>query len=478
MQKQAMALSPNRFLKDRSNLIFEKASNYPLLLIVIHWFCLAAMNFPYWPYLGFFIAGITFIPQDRVWMTSALNILFFLVTGGLLSATLPGVDSQVVYQQFPLWVVLSASALIAGIYFALYRLMLRFKFFRHPLLFGLGLILLFGYLTVLCRPNLTLYFFFVACFTGMVRVFWSTCYQLSEVDFLSSRPFFHHLGTLAFPWQFGWASPNIVRGYSDLKNAAPASQEEFRLAQLSGLKLMISALIVGLTADAFAEFFFTRVTAGGELNPSTFSMWLGRDFSTSAYLNRELPIGLSWVFIFLTSIHFALALASSTNAAVSIARMCGFMVFRHVYRPLQATSFNNFLGRMYYYYIAILLRFIFYPLWQHLRPIRNRRVRIFLTNFLTIALGGFLTTALRYGPFTVYQGFDTLPGEVIFRWPYIVTLSVISATSSFLPDCPFGRPFRGLWYFSIYTLCFALQLRFYDTTTADAWNAFKHLFSL
>lgn len=449
-----------------------------MLLIFIHWLCLAAVDFPYWPYLGFFIAGVTFIPRDRVFVTSAMNILFFLVTGGLFSATLPAVDSQVVYQQFPVWMVLLTSLLIAGIYWALYHLMLRYKLFRRPVLIGLGLIVLFGYLTMISRPNLILYLFFVACFIGMIRVFWSTCYQLSEVDFLSSRPFFHHLGTLAFPWQFGWASPNIVRGYSDLKNAVPASGVEFSRAQISGLKLMIYALAMGLFANEFSKFFFTRLTVGGEIIPSPFSMWLGRDFSTSTYLNRELPVGLSWIFIFLTSIHFALVLASSTNAAVSIARMCGFMVFRHVYKPLQATSFNNFLGRMYYYYIAILLRFFFYPLWQNLRPVRNRRLRIFLTNFLTICLGGFLTTALRYSPFSVHQAFESLPDEVIFRWPYIVTLSVISATSSLLPEWNGGGRFKGVWYFSIYTLCFSLQLRFYDTTTADSWNAFKHLFGL
>lgn len=453
-------------------------TKYPLFMIAVHWLCLGAMDFPYWQYIGLFVAGVTFISRDRVEVTAILNILFFLVSGGLLSATLPGVDSQVVYHFFSPYMVLGTAVFIAGIYFALYHAMLRFKPLRRPLTIGLALIILFGYLTVQFRPNLGLFYFFVACFIAMIRVFWSTCYQLSEVDFLSTRPFFHHLGTLAFPWQFGWASPNIVRGYSDLKNVNPVSKEEFNRAQVSGTKLIVYALVMQIFAKYFAEFFFTRINSGGEIISSPFSMWLGLDFSTASYLNLSLSPGLSWLFIFLTSIHFVLALASSTNAAVSIARMCGFMVFRHVYKPLQATSFNNFLGRMYYYYIAILLRFFFYPLWQHLRPIHNRRLRIFLTNFLTIALGGFLTTTLRYAPFRVWDGFTGLLDDVTFRWPYIITLSVVSATSSLLPDWPGGGRFKGIWYFSIYTLCFALQLRYFDSTIGESWAAFKHLFGL
>lgn len=448
-------------------------------LVLLHWLCLAAVDFPYWKFAGLFVLGATFLPFDRIRTVSALNIVFFLITGGILSITSPAVDSEVQFIEAP-YLALVSTVLVALIYFALFQLQLRYKFLRQPLLACILCVLLLGSVTLseTVRQNQMVFQFFIAAFAAMIRVFWSACYQLSEIDSLKARPFWEHLGTLAFPWQFGWASPNIVRGFSDLKNEAPRSPEEFRKSQISGMKLMLWALVLQVLADQMSAFVFSRTDTGGEMIVSPLSQWLGVDLSTTGYLEMGIPRYAAWIFVTCTSIHFALSLAATTHAAVSMVRMCGFMVFRHVYRPLHATSFNNFLGRMYYYYIAILLRFFFYPLWRLLRPVRNKNVRIFLTHFLTIFGGGYLTTALRYAPFTVYSRFTELSSIMWGRWPYFLALSTISASSALLPEIAFLGRLRGAWYFLIYTLCFSLQIHYYDTTFQDSLRAFFNLFGL
>lgn len=440
------------------------------------------MDFPYWEWCGLFILGVTLIPYDRVRTVSILNIIFFACTGGLLSITSPAVNSEVQFSHSSWFDALTTMLLIGALYFTLFQLMIRHKFLRRPVLVGLLLIAALGAVLATQTESLAkipvLYRLSAALFIAMIRVFWSACYQLSEIDMLRSRPFWEHAGTLAFPWQFGWASPNIVRGYSDLRNEAPQSAIELRESQISGAKLMVCALLMHFAAEQLSEFVFSRTTSGGEIVISPMSQWLGVEFSTTNYLSQGMPRYAAWIFVFATSVHFLLALAATTNAAVSIARMCGFMVFRNVYRPFQANSFNNFLGRMYYYYIAILLRFMFYPLWRALRPVRQKRLRIFLTHFFTIMGGGFLTSALRYAPIAMPYGFTPLIDLLWIRWPYFVALATISGLTALLPEWKSLGHARGVWYFIVYTLCFSLQIHYYGTSVGETWSAFLYLFHL
>lgn len=468
---------PARGLLSRSFRIFEKVSAHPLLLIGVHGLCLAAVDFPYWQWIVPFVLGVTFFSRNRVVSISLLNIVFFALTGGLLSVTSPAIDSEIQYWQGPMNTVILSGALIAAIYFGLFHLMLRQKIFRRPVLIGLTLIALLGFTAVMLRDVRIFNSIALAGFFAMIRVFWPMCYQLSEVDSLRTRRFYEHLGTLAFPWQFGWASPNIVRGYSDLTNAAASSEQDFRKIQISGVKLMLFALVTQVLAQQFSDLVFSKLE-NGDLVVSPLSQWLGVDISTWNYLQLGMPPFAGWIFVFASSIYFLLMFSAITNAAVSIARMCGFMVFREVYQPLQATSFNAFLGRMYYYYIAILLRFFFYPLWQMLRPVRVRKARIFLAHFLTILIGGFLTTGLRSLPFTVYESFLPLADLVAFRWPYFVALALLSGVTAILPAWSLLGRFRGVWYFTLFTVCYALQIRYFDSPLSETCRAFQHLFGI
>ena len=161
---------PAKALLRRSNLILEKASNHPLLLIIIHWLCLAAMDFPYWKLIGPFALGVTFLTKDRVRTFSRLNIIFFLLSGGLLSITLPGVDSEVQLSQASMTTVLSSAGLIAAIYFILFNLMLRQKIFRRPVTICSIIVVILGVAAVKLSEIAVLNAIALASFIAMIRV--------------------------------------------------------------------------------------------------------------------------------------------------------------------------------------------------------------------------------------------------------------------------------------------------------------------
>jgi hypothetical protein len=196
----------------------------------------------------------------------------------------------------------------------------------------------------------------------------------------------------------------------------------------------------------------------------------------------SLSVANSWLYVFLACLHFLLSLAAYTNAVVAVARMCGFAVRRNVNRPYLATSFNEFLVRVYYYYIVTVQRFVFYPLWGKTRWISNRKLRIFAVYFLSIFLAGMVHTIVRARMEWVGEGLSAVLRNSLHRLPYFAGLGLASAVSALLPKIPVKYlrwPVRALLlmsYFVVYSLCYSLQLFPASATLVERFSAFLHLF--
>lgn len=449
-----------------------------LAMIGLHWAALAFLRFPFWEFIGPLILLMSFLPFERLRLMSALNMAFAVVTGSLISISTPTTgDFNVVWP--PPWVTFPDSWIVyplilsafAVVYFLLFHFFCRFKFIRTPVLAGLSILAVLVFILHKMEPGTIPRAVVIGLVFAVTRAFWGMCYQLSETDVLRRVPFLIHLGTLNSPWQSGWASNVIVRGYSDYSNTAVTDPERLKMVRLSGVKLVLFAAILQFLADQFSYYFFNG------LYRSPFSEITGLDFSTQGFLSRSLPRPFAWLFIVCTMIHFMLSLTAFTHAAVSIARMCGFEVWRNVYRPLEATSFLNFLSRIYYYYIAVLQRFFFYPTWRLLRGLPNRSLRTGTTMLLTIFIGGMVTSLLRYIPFH-FENLGDLWTLLQSRVAYFALLGMLCAFSAFSPKWPAmeGKPallrLRGLWYCFLYAICYSAQLR---TPDYDGFSAARNL---
>ena len=423
----------------------------------------------------------------RICSLGRLNLLFVFLTGSILSASIPqaGFDVQQwpppwITTNHPTWAMVLSIALFFVSYFLLFWAFKNFKRLRAPISICLATTLLLACFCLLSRETLFLKAVCVGLFVAFVRNFWSMAFQLSEVDLLAKKPFMDHLGTLSSPWHVGWGSQNIMRGYSDYTNSLGADAIQLSRLRSAGVKLIIYAVVLKYGADLFYDFFFSQSIKIGSVQLAGLSPLLGIELSAKNFINLSLPISYAWVYMLARCAHFILSLAAFTNVAVSIARMCGLSARRHVFHPLRATSFNNFLNRTYYYYIATILRFFYFPLWGHLRLIRQRTARLFLTTYLTIFIGGMITTLLHYLPFDVASDFFYVQTAFLFRTPYFLLLALISGGSavlpSVLPNHILVRLTRGPFYFVLYALCFALQIRDGSFDLEPRLKAFAHLF--
>lgn len=449
-----------------------------VFMIGLHWAALAFLRFPFWEFIGPLMLLAALLPYERLRLMSVLNLAFALITGSLISVSTPTTgDFNVVWP--PPWVVYPKSWLVypailisfTALYFALFKIFSRLKAIRSPVSVGLAILAVLTFAVHQLESETAARAVTIGLIFALTRAFWGMCYQLSETDLLKKIPFAVHLGTLNSPWQSGWASNVIVRGYSDYANTAVSDPERLRRVRMSGLKLALYAAVLQFLADQFSYYFFNTYFR------SPFSEWTGFDFSTTGFLSRSLPRPYAWLFILCTMIHFMLSLTAFTHAAVSIARTCGFEVWRNVYRPLEATSFLNFLSRIYFYYIAVLQRFFFYPTWRLLRGIHHRQLRTGTTMLLTIFVGGMVTSLLRYLPFH-FESLTELWIILESRIAYFALLGILCAISAYSPKWPSfaEKPallrLRGLWYCFLYALCYSAQLR---TPDYEGFSGVKNL---
>lgn len=447
---------------------------HPLALILLHTLGLAFMDFPRWEYLGAFVLLFTYIPKDKTWLLSRLSLLFVLVTASHLDLHWPNPNGQSRYwlnleieRYSGIFIAILAILFAAVVYGLLFSLFRYWKRGRYPLAASLIVLLGCGWLALLAKPETFSQNLAIAVTLVAARIFWPMSYQLNEIDILKQRPFLDHFGTLFLPWYRGWVSTIILRGYSDVANQMSRNSEEFYQLQKSGVKLIWYSVALALF---------------GKIFDSTCS-YFGFDLSGANYRLQSHSRFEAWMLVFLTPTYFFISFAAATNSAVAVARMCGLSVFRSVYRPLEAKSFNDFLNRVYYHYIRILLGFFYYPFWQKLRWVNHRKLRIMLTHTMAIFFGGMCTFVVRSVPYFANQDFTIPIRNLIYTSPYYLLLGLFSGLTATLPVPGWMQSrlatrlkIKGVWFFAMYALCFSFHLSAPARDLSLSWSNFLYLF--
>ncbi len=440
-------------------------------------FCLllSLFRFPFWEAVTVYLLVLSCLSIERVKAAAALNILFMLATGSLFALTISHISASPMSwpaqtNRLALGPLLTAAVMVASAalffsyYLASFRLFERFRRIRFPVLWSL---------LVLCAAGLALRAWSgesparlvcVGAFLALSKTFWTLSYQLSEVDHLKSKPLWLHFGTLNAPWQIGWVNNPVLRGCSDYLNTQLSGGAELQSLRWSAVRLLFGSLCLKVLAEKMGEYFFHASVSIGPLSLDGLSPHFQTPSAHAGFMPPDLAWWEAWLFVMATGLYFLTSYAAITNAAVGVVRMCGFSIRSNVHEPHQATSFNDFLSRIYFYYIAVLQRFFFYPLWHHLRFIPSRGGRVFLVVFLTICGGGLAVAFTRLAPHILAPGGHAYIQSLLrIRLPYFLLLGVLSACSALLPAPP--SPLRGragrlclsFFYFLAYSVCFSLQ---------------------
>lgn len=430
---------------------------------------------------------------------SIFNLIFSLLSFHLLTFTLPFPSAESAYwppqelsEAWPLSAALGflTIGLFALIYWGLFQFLRHVKTARFPLLVcSLVIVILGEGASQTSAPLVRIVCAGLVC--ALCRSIWIMSYQLSEIDFLRRRPFFEHLATLNAPWQIGWANYSVLRGYSDYLNHSSESDDRLFQTQINAVKLILYALLLKLISAKFGEFFFSKSLALGPwVSIGGFSSRIHMPFSPTEYLSGSFSVYQAWCFVLARAGKFLLDLASYTNAVVAIAWMFGFDIPRNVDKPYLATTFNQFLNRIYFYYIAILQRFFFYPLFRIFRFVRHRSLRLFLTTSMTIIVGGLTATVFRYAPLSMTDHFSGVYAWVWARIPYFAALGLLTGISSLqsrstsplifkmIPKLVLPTPIKAFGFFVLYAICFSLQTGAPQTPMSNRAHAFLHLFGL
>lgn len=139
-------------------------------------------------------------------------------------------------------------------------------------------------------------------------------------------------------------------------------------------------------------------------------------------------LGLGLLVIFFEAMLKIYAGAAATVGAI---RLCGFHIFRDIYRPHEAKRFNEFYFRFYYYYSRYILEFFYYPILYRLRFIGSAGLRISASLFLAIVLGGLAFHFLKTFGLVARADWLTACKNQLGYLPYFSFIGLLCALSSY-----------------------------------------------
>jgi hypothetical protein len=217
---------------------------------------------------------------------------------------------------------------------------------------------------------------------------------------------------------------------SQLNRFEARTERDFTISQLKGLKLAIWCLIIFIVHDVVAQIAFQSPIYVIALTwlPSLHLPNLDSE-NLSEILVMPIPAWKFWCSLILRSWLYMAFIASTSGMIVSFARMCGYCIFRHTYRPFEAINFFDFMRRMAYYYVEFISTFFFFPIFFMLSKI-PRRLRLFLATFLAIMTGGILVKVFEALHRVPIDGFREVLSSYSKFFMYYGLLSVILGISA------------------------------------------------
>jgi hypothetical protein len=180
----------------------------------------------------------------------------------------------------------------------------------------------------------------------------------------------------------------IPAGQSQLDAVRPHDAAGLATAQIKGIKLAYWGLfwlfmkdLLGWVAYADPSDFYDFSKLYSLHLPNLDSPNL------NTVLSDSVAPSAVWLSLLIRSWYYIAWSAGYGALTIATIRMFGYPVFRHMYRPFEATGIFDFLKRIAYYYVQIVRTLFFNPAFYRLRGL-PRKPRIFLSVFIAVVGAG------------------------------------------------------------------------------------------
>jgi hypothetical protein len=281
---------------------------------------------------------------------------------------------------------------------------------------------------------------------------WYLCYALLDQRHRQPQPLIRHFAALHpffAPW---WIEP-VGRGAASWRSVEALSAEKLAATQLSGLKLLMWAVVLKVALWLLRRIFYDWV--GIPPLTQTFVTFLDSGVGPG-------PAGLPGILVNFPE--QLLDFAIFGHRLVAVARLAGFRLLRNTYRPLSSRSIAEFWNHYDYYFKEALVNFYFYPTFLRCFK-RHPRLRIAFATFMAAGVGNYLShQVFRRLPDFAEQGvWQTLVQSQTYAF-YCVLLSggiILSQLLGRQPD-PQGPWWRRQLLPSLRVMAFFCLLSFLD----------------
>lgn len=357
-----------------------------------------------WPQTGLVLALISVAPKlRRLWLLGAALGWIYLSPPLSLSLLRELAAGQGVPGLVSAWPLVVACVLaFSAAYVALVRRFPKSVLGQHPVA---GLVLLLLALLAVSRVvGGAAAVLLAAAAMVLGRYLWFFAYSVCAGLSKDTAPFATRLGFMRPFW--GFTHVPFGKGSAYLTKTEAADDEQFAVAQLKGLKLLLWALVLVVVMELLTA--LDGSGAGG---------WLARlgwhpapllpsypEALESVLQGRPVAWGQRWLALIVFFLEEVTNVAVFGHLAIATARMAGFNAFRNTYRPFASTSIAEFYNRFYYYFKELLVDCFFFPTYfAYFR--KSPRLRLFFATLASAGLGNFLFHFLRDDAYLFRLGF-------------------------------------------------------------------------
>lgn len=270
-------------------------------------------------------------------------------------------------------------------------------------------------------------------FAWILAIVWAPLiWNLGVLTWEGSNPrnlnFGNRLIFLLPAWGIGHFFP-IPASPGQLDQKGAGTEREFTISQLKGLKLAYWVLLLFIFQDVINWLAF-------QTTPKIITLdWLPTlqlpnldNEDLGPILAGTVPSWKLWASLVIRSWFYMAYVAATSGVIISFIRMCGYSVFRHTYRPFDASDFFDFMRRMAYYYVQFIAKFFFYPTFFRL-SFASRRWRVFIAMWVAIVSGGLAVRFFEVLPRVPTEGLKMVADYNFKFIVYYLTLAIFLSLS-------------------------------------------------
>ncbi len=403
-----------------------------------------------------------------------VNLFHFILQQAHVAA-----DNKIIYTKI-------ATLLVLCSLFCILHLHSFFQKKVNPTIFLLAITFVTICLTVFLKKQSWMAIAVMVLSCCLMKFIWFLAYYLTDKGSGKSS-LLNSILSIEPIWIFNFHRVHAIpRGSVELVASEQKNIIALSKCQISGIKLALVSMFFKLVAQLLEMFLFHSQGSGvifSDIHIPSLNLVNPSLIGLSKYNQLDISSLQLWLVVLVRPmIYFLFEPMGNAGLLVAFLRLLGFKINRNFYKPFAANTFSNFLHRIYFYYSSILIHFFYLPIFFYLSEVFKFRskLKIFLSTFLTISLGGFIMSYFRNNMLFIELGAVNWFYMTILKMPYLAIIGVFAALSNIfdLNKIRLNQPVKILVFYFIYCVAFSLQGYSLTDSFGDIFRFFLKLITL